>query len=142
LRVSVSVLSSMTQLKSRQIPKPRTPYEGPLLRWVSLEWSADYRAVQPLIEYILKRNSDSSGVWMTGEGIADAVWSADTSEVAEEVYDTLVRLCMAVKFAPYVRVRLMELLPGKDSAHAVSVWRRGKTPCLKLRRFRRKKRAA
>lgn len=135
----------MTLKSKGRMPTPRGPYEGKPMRWVSLEWSANYRAAQPLIEHILKRNSSSSGVWLGGEGTADASWDADEIPTANSIYNRLVDLCKAVKFAPYTRVRFMELLPGMKTAKVVKQWKRGKTPVFKMRKFhgtRKRKKAA
>lgn len=88
--------------------------------------------VLPLVEYIVRRNSDSSGAWMDGSGLWDAEWYCDGRRTARTIYKRLENLFRSVRFS-YVRLRLLHYHTEAKRPKVLTQYRRGKLKIEKRR---------
>jgi hypothetical protein len=72
---------------------------------VMLEWTGDKSQVLPLIEIIVRRQSDGSGCFLP-IWLCDAQWYDLNRNAAWRIFGRLQRLSADVRFARYVRVSL------------------------------------
>lgn len=94
---------------------------------VMLEWTGNKPQVLPLIEYIVRRNSDGSGCWLPCS-LCDAQWCDLTRRVARRLYTRLGHLLDGrVRFAPYVRISL------SNNRRIVEKRARGRAPKIDTR---------
>lgn len=119
-------------------------------RWcVSLEWIGNKPQVLPLLEYIAKRISDHSGVWMNGpeSGLCDAMWDFEAGDAphARAVYRRLEDVVKTTRWWMYVRLRLLHDFDEKKRFKCEWKLQRGKfrrLPVRTLRKTRKQRRAA
>lgn len=89
--------------------------------------------VLPLVEYIVRRNSDSSGAWMDGTGLWDAEWYRDGRRTARTIYKRLESLFRSVRFS-YVKLRLLHYHTESEAPKVLSAYSRGKLKLVKRKR--------
>lgn len=100
---------------------------------VWLEWCGDLAPVLPLLEFIVKRNSDRSGGFVDGSNLCDASWYFNDPRKARGLFDRLRAVLTKVRFSYYVRLRLLhDWKPGKEY-RCVEIYRRGRLPKLRIR---------
>ena len=114
--------------------------------WVWLEWTGNKTQVLPLIEYIVDRNSDGSGVWMAGPeaGLCDASWNFEVFEeiTALGLFEDLKDLIKHTTWM-YVRLRLLHDFGEDKPLKCERQLRRGKfKPVVVIHRRKRKPRKA
>ena len=112
----------MKVVRKAAIVNPPTP------RWsVMLEWTGNKFEQLPLIEYIVKRDSDASGTFLPMM-MADASWWDLDRGKARRIYSALVRLFSGRRISPYFRVGLF-----RDKRN-VTRYARGRVPKMPKRR--------
>ena len=126
----------------RKFRKPISPFW-----YAQLEWTGNKTQVLPLIEHIVGKISDHSGVWMSGpeSGLCDAAWDCDSEQAGFAIYGRLLAMCKAVRrFAPYFRLRLIYCDPQQAAAprkwKPLAQYRRGKFVAMKIRTLRKRPR--
>jgi hypothetical protein len=73
---------------------------------VLLEWTGNKSQVLPLIEHIVKRDSDGSGCFLACS-LCDAQWDDLRRGPARRIFGAVSKLLVRrIRFAPYVRVSL------------------------------------
>jgi hypothetical protein len=105
-----------------------------LATWsVLLEWTGDKSQVLPLIEHIVKRDSDGSGCFLACS-LCDAQWYDLKRAPARRIFGVLSKLLdQRIRFARYVRITLFN--------HKRVVEKRVKGRAPKMDLMRRKKTA-
>lgn len=135
-------ITHMRNGKPFRPPKPRPWQEC----WcVSLEWTGNKVQVLPLIEYIVKRNSDHSGSFLIGPPLCDAMWDKLGPRTARGLYRRLENIVKGARWFGYVRLRLLHDWHAEKKMKCEQQLKRGKIPKfphLKLRKRSPRKKVA
>lgn len=124
------------------------PFTPPKYKWaprwiVELEWVGNKTQVLPLLEYIAKKQSDHSGVWMNGPdaGMCDASWDFEGADDphARALYRRLEDVVKSCRWWMYVRLRLLHDFEEKKKWKCEWKLQRGKFRLMPVRKLRKRK---